>query len=583
MLLRRTLILASFVLLPAAAAAAPVLTRGPYLQSVSSSSAIIRWRTDTPTASVVRYGAAPESEVSSVSDPALTTEHEIAVSGLAPDQRTYYSLESSAGPLLPASSTLWFRTSPLADSKRAIRLWVIGDAGRGNTGQLDVYRGYLSFAAAQGAADILLMLGDNAYESGRDSEYQARVFNVYGEVFRTMPLWPAFGNHDALSSSSARQSGPYFDSFSLPKNGEAGGTPSGTEAYYSFDYGPIHFVCLDSSDSRRGSDQAMADWLRRDLAATTQRWRIAFFHHPPYTKGSHDSDREVELIEMRENIVPILEDGGVDLVLTGHSHSYERSYLIDGHYGPSSTLLSSMFVSLRSGAAESGQEYAKPRTAAAHRGAVYVVAGNASAAGGGTLDHPIMRTSRADLGSLIIDVNGDDLRVALIGTSGAEIDAFTIRKNCFAEGACPLLPEAVVFPSSERTEIGARSGNLRVLQAVDGRGEILGTRRVGRSSSYSLSQRWDFSIPAGMGASVLSLVGSASRRLPVYAELAVASPGSDYRVVGFVRFDAGAAVPFTIPLPFQLTGASSVRLRFLSSGPRIDRLLQIKLDSLSLR
>ena len=59
----------------------------------------------------------------------------------------------------------------------------------------------------------------------------------------------------------------------------------------------------------------MLTWLQQDLASTNQPWLIAFFHHPPYAKGSHDSDVDV----------------GVDLVLTGHSHCYERSYLIDGH------------------------------------------------------------------------------------------------------------------------------------------------------------------------------------------------------------------------------------------------------------
>ena len=67
---------------------------------------------------------------------------------------------------------------------------------------------------------------------------------------------------------------------------------------------------------------------------------IAFCHHPPYTKGSHDSDADIELMEMRQNALPILEDAGVDLVLSGHSHSYERSFLIDGHYGTSSTFTS---------------------------------------------------------------------------------------------------------------------------------------------------------------------------------------------------------------------------------------------------
>ena len=86
----------------------------------------------------------------------------------------------------------------------------------------------------------------------------------------------------------------------------------------------------------------MMTWLAADLADTTANWIVAFFHHPPYTKGSHDSDTDVELVEMRENALPILEQGGVDLVLTGHSHSYERSFLIDGHYGVSSTFTAAM-------------------------------------------------------------------------------------------------------------------------------------------------------------------------------------------------------------------------------------------------
>src|SRR5690606_119797 len=113
----------------------------------------------------------------------------------------------------------------------------------------------------------------------------------------------------------------------FPTAGEAGGVPSGTEKYYSFDYGNVHFICLDSMSSDRSSTGPMATWLREDLESTTQDWVIAFFHHPPYSKGSHNSDNPTgsdrELLEMREGILPILEAGGVDLVLSGHSHSYE--------------------------------------------------------------------------------------------------------------------------------------------------------------------------------------------------------------------------------------------------------------------
>src|SRR4029450_1236093 len=87
---------------------------------------------------------------------------------------------------------------------------------------------------------------------------------------------------------------PYLDIFTLPTQGEAGGIPSGTEKYYSFDYANIHFICLDSMGSDRKSTGPMGNWLRAALGATAQEWIIAFFHHTPYSRGSHDSDDDVE-------------------------------------------------------------------------------------------------------------------------------------------------------------------------------------------------------------------------------------------------------------------------------------------------
>src|SRR5262249_8268236 len=140
----------------------------------------------------------------------------------------------------------------------------------------------------------------------------------------------------------------YYDIFTLPTAAEAGGVASGSEAYYSFDWGDVHFICLDSEGSDRSKSGPMARWLRDDLAANNSMWTIAYWHHPPYTKGSHDSDNDLDsggrMRDMRENLLPILDSTGVDLVLTGHSHSYERSFLVNGHYGPSTTLTSAMKV-----------------------------------------------------------------------------------------------------------------------------------------------------------------------------------------------------------------------------------------------
>ncbi|HEX5050512.1 MAG TPA: metallophosphoesterase, partial [Planctomycetota bacterium] len=233
--------------------------------------------------------------------------------------------------------------------------------------------------------------------------------------------------------SSATQHGVYYDVFDLPANGEAGGLPSGTEAYYSFDRGHVHFVCLDSMDSDRSATGAMMTWLQADLASTTARWIVAFFHHPPYTFGSHDSDDPTDsggrLFDMREIALPMLEAGGVDLVLSGHSHSYERSFLLDGHYGTSSTLLPANVLDQGDGREPGDGYYAKPSTGPApHEGAVYVVAGSAGQHSGGALNHPAMFVSLDHLGSFVLDVDGDRLDATFVGLAGVE-DQFTLVKG----------------------------------------------------------------------------------------------------------------------------------------------------------
>ena len=274
------------------------------------------------------------------------------------------------------------------------------------------------------------MLGDNAYDSGTDPEYQAAVFDTYPTVLRNTPLWPTLGNHDAVSADSPTQTGPYYDIFTLPKNGEAGGVASATEAYYSFDYGNVHFVCLDSQDTSRSPAGAMMSWLQDDLAAVTADWTIAFWHHPPYSKGSHDSDTESQLIQMRENFLPVLEAFGVDLVLTGHSHTYERSYLLDGHYGFSFDLVGSMIVDGGDGDPDGDGPYVKPSAGpAANEGVVYAVAGSGGQAGGGTGDHPAMAVSLIELGSMAIDVEGSVLEARFIDGNGDVADHFRIEKG----------------------------------------------------------------------------------------------------------------------------------------------------------
>ena len=179
--------------------------------------------------------------------------------------------------------------------------------------------------------------------------------------------------------------------------------------------------------SLRTPGSPMLTWLTSDLGSTAQRWIIAFWHHPPYSKGTHDSDFEIELYEMRQNALPILEGYGVDLVLCGHSHVYERSFLLDGHYGFSWQLAPASIRDGGSGRADD-PDGAYGKDAGGNQGAVYIVAGSSGSAGGGTLDHPAMYVSLAEAGSLVLDVEGDRIDAKFLNHQGVIRDYFTLVK-----------------------------------------------------------------------------------------------------------------------------------------------------------
>ncbi len=420
------------VALPALAQAQTVV-RGPYLQSGTPSSVIIKWRTGEATDSVVRYGLDhdPDGLTQSATNSTSTTEHAVQLTGLSPGVKYFYSVgSSSALQLAGGDSDHFFVTAPVPGTAKPTRIWVIGDSGTADANARAVRNAFLEFTGSRDP-DLWIMLGDNAYYHGTDNDYRKAVFNTYPQVLPKTVLWPTLGNHDADTADSTTESGPYYDIFSLPRNGEAGGVASGTEAYYSFDYGNLHFVCLNSETDPSPPDGAMMmTWLEADLAANEKEWIIAFWHRAPYSKGSADSDEEPMGSWMRQNAVPILERYGVDLVLAGHSHSYERSYLIDGHYGLSDTFTDVMKKGPGDGSATGDGAYRKPVTVGTpHAGTVYVVAGTAGVIKtGGPLDHPATAVSFRTLGSMVLDVNGNRLDAMFLDSTGNIRDDFTILK-----------------------------------------------------------------------------------------------------------------------------------------------------------
>jgi hypothetical protein len=423
-----------------------LLVRGPYLQSGSTTGAVVRWRTDQISDAIVRWGPSPTSLPNFAVQTNVRNDHIVQLTGLQPNTKYFYSIGSSsrqlAGGTNLAGSNFWFYTHPPVGTQGPTRFWVLGDPGTANANQMAVRDAYLNMVAAGGKrADLWLMLGDNAYQTGTDTEYQNAVFDMYPTVLRNQFLWPVIGNHDAQQPGTGGGSPqnvsllgfPYLDIFTLPQNGEAGGLPTGNPKYYSFDYANVHFVGLDSMTSGRETNSPMVLWLQNDLDSHTQAWTIVYFHHSLYTHGTHNSDTEADLVGMRQVFNPILDSHGVDLVLMGHSHVYERSYLIDGHYGIASTFTPSMKIDPGLGREDGSGAYRKDSD---ERGVVYSIVGSSGQALGGTLDHPAHAVSLNLLGSLLVDVNSNRLDAMFLTSAGTTNDHYTLIKR----GPAPSVP-----------------------------------------------------------------------------------------------------------------------------------------------
>ena len=280
-----------------------MLTRGPYLQSVTTTSAIVVWQTDQPGNSRVDYGAGDYTH--SIDLPDLTNEHVITLTDLITGTEVLYRVSTNGVELASGS----FRTAAGADQPFSFA--VIGDSGTGSTAQVAV-------ADRMVALDpqFVLHTGDVVYPNGQADGYDPFFFQPYQALARRAPIFPALGNHDY----DTRQGQPYLDAFYLPHN-----NPANTERYYSFDWGNAHFTALDFNT---GPDADQLAWLRNDLASTDKPWKFVFYHQAIYSSGPHGYEGWVTA--KRELLAPIFEQNHVDVVFNGHDHDYERTQPIHG-------------------------------------------------------------------------------------------------------------------------------------------------------------------------------------------------------------------------------------------------------------
>jgi len=403
--------------------------RAPYLQMTGPDRVNVRWGTTDVGKGEVYYGTQSDQLVRLQTETEPRKNHDVTVRALQPYTRYFYRVKQAGKWLMPAAE--WFHTAPKIGAEVPTRIWVIGDPGEYSAHDAvskNTYAWLQQHARPHAPLlDFIVTTGDNAYPNGTNAQYQSGFFQPFGNYLKNISVWPVFGNHDARRWA-------FYRIFDRPQQAEFGGLASHDKAYFSFDYARTHIVILDSEHGDMSASSPMLAWLKQDLKQTRQDWVLVFFHHPPYTSGTHKSDNPKDsrgrMVRVRQNLAPILDRAGVDIVFSGHSHDYERTPLIDCHYGQSDTFKPSMIRDKGQTDAQGVTHYRKAHTGlSAYDGTMYIVEG--SSGEGHQVEHllPVMVATSAEPGSMILDVQGQTLVARYLNDRGEITDTFTIDKG----------------------------------------------------------------------------------------------------------------------------------------------------------
>lgn len=303
-----------------------VADRYNVIQKPTETSVVVAWRTAASSIGTINWGLDAFSLTNTLSTSTPTQKHFYELTGLTPNTKYYYQTSTDGGFI---SDVDYFYTAK-TDSTRELSFLHYGDCGYDNTVQADI---------------AALMIGDSAefgivagdVDQGVGDAYDEVFFGPYQDLLKNACQYTAIGNHDTYADNADT----YLDAFYLPTN-----NPQQSERYYSYTWGNAKFICLDSNIPYTiGTDQH--DWLLDELKCNDRQWVYVFFHHPPWT-NAWSADYFVPFTDyflyqgnedMRTDLVPFFEQYGVDFVLNGHSHCYQRGelngvkYIISGGAG----------------------------------------------------------------------------------------------------------------------------------------------------------------------------------------------------------------------------------------------------------
>ncbi len=381
------------------------VTRMPYLQVVTPDGITVRWNTEQKSLGRVYYGLIPQSldEIAEEADSA--TFHRVTLTGLFAGTRYYYTVDT-----LSPSGEYYFETAPPSGKKRKTRIWVISDFGQSNVGDNPArdktIERWRIFNDESYHADLVLSLGDQTEDDLQEQLTQS-YFGQLEPVLVNSPLYTIEGNHDDHDNFVN-----YYATFSTPEHGQAGGYPSESRDYYSFDYGNIHVVGLSTEiDDING---AQLSWLKNDLQNLNRDstdWLIACLHRPFHSGGYHTTDESSTAQKQRDYWLTELEKYGVDLVLQGHNAIYERSFLLDNLIGKSTDLTYDNIIDRGNGREDGDGPYYKGSGLNPHQGTIFIEVAPGGDAVTNNAEYQIFSTTISGTeveGSVVIDVDGDE-------------------------------------------------------------------------------------------------------------------------------------------------------------------------------
>jgi 3',5'-cyclic AMP phosphodiesterase CpdA len=274
----------------------PEIIVGPYSQYQKENSIIIIWETNNKTSdNYVRWGETPECNnityVSQSNSIPGTNIQQVKIHMLKPSTMYYYKAVSDN----TESDIYTFSTA--YDSSKPITFCVYGDT----RGSWDNWKNgsIVAKAIEQRAPYFVIHTGDIVDNGLIKAEWHS-FFNI-SSFMHNSTFYATLGNHENYGKHFFK----YFN-------------PGGNERWYSFDNGPVHFICLDSNYIAP-FNPVQNLWLIRDLRQNHQPFTIVFFHYPMYSSGSHGSTTYLQWFWQ-----PLFEIFSVDMVFNGHDHTYER-------------------------------------------------------------------------------------------------------------------------------------------------------------------------------------------------------------------------------------------------------------------